>query len=545
MEKNILYGGEVLENFPQKYKSLGEFYYDKLYDAGNETEIIDANSGRILSRKELLDKTERLAGYLTKLGIKPGHSIAIVSENRLEFPVVVLAAFFSGTALNPLSPTYTEKEILHAFTIVQPRVVFVSPAVMDKVKAVLKKLNLRSILIQLDEDGKRGRQAFNFSDIIKIDRLKPKNKLKPPTVDIAKTVALILLSSGTTGLQKCVQITHLNLLAALSSTMELFVHFERNKDVILTVMPWCHCFALMTTLRLLAFGVRIVSLPRFEEGKYIKAIEDYSVSVCFVAPPVMLWFSKAPILEKHNLRTIREIYSGSAPLSIEIVQSIQKRIPNLQVVYNGYGLTETTTGVLHADSRKSKSNSIGCLWRGIWGKVVHQETGAVLPPNTPGELCFKGGQVMLGYMGNEEETRNAIDADGWLHTGDIGYHDDDKEFFIVGRAKELIKYKGFQVPPAELEALLLGHPKVKDAAVIGLSDEVAGELPMALVVKKSNISVREEELIYFIDGQVSYPKKLRGGLKFVDEIPKNANGKIMRQELKKKYGKIKGFSSKL
>lgn len=259
----------------------------------------------------------------------------------------------------------------------------------------------------------------------------------------------------------------------------------------------------------------------------------------------MVWFSKAPILDKYNVKSIRTLYSGGAPLSMQIVSSIQKRFPNVQVIHNGYGMTETSTGAISADSRVSKTNSIGVLWKGFRAKVVDQETGDALPCNKPGELCFKGDQIMLGYMKNEEETANAIDADGWLHTGDIVYYDKDKEFFIVGRIKELIKYKGFQVPPVELEAILLGHPDVRDTAVFGIPDDIAGELPMAVVVLKPNVSVDERELIDFVDKQVSSPKKLRGGIKFLNEVPKNANGKIMRRALTEKYGKNQKTISKL
>lgn len=191
-------------------------------------------------------------------------------------------------------------------------------------------------------------------------------------------------------------------------------------------------------------------------------------------------------------------------------------------------------GVVRQSDTKMKPGSIGGLLSGMWSKVINPETGEILGPNQVGEFCFKGPLIMKGYINNELATREAI-RNGWLHTGDIGYYDDDNEFFIVDRLKELIKYKGFQVPPAELEAILLSHTKIKDAAVIGIPDEVAGELPLAFVVRFPNVEVSEQEIIDFAAAQTSAAKKLRGGVRFVDEIPKNASGKILRRILRDRF----------
>lgn len=251
----------------------------------------------------------------------------------------------------------------------------------------------------------------------------------------------------------------------------------------------------------------------------------------------MVFLSKSPILERYNLQTLRVIYSGAAPLSNETVEGILKRLPSMEIIYNGYGMTETTIGILYATFFSKKANTNGVLWKGLSAKIIDAETGIALPPNTPGELCIKGDQIMIGYKGNEEATKAAVDRNGWLHTGDIAYHNNN-EIFLMGRSKELIKYKGFQVSPSELEAIVLGHPNVRDVAVIGIPDEVAGELPMALVVRKPQASVTEKEIENFVNIRVSGTKKLRGGVKFVDEIPKNVNGKIMREFLRKKYGSV-------
>ncbi|KFB37037.1 AMP dependent coa ligase [Anopheles sinensis] len=221
------------------------------------------------------------------------------------------------------------------------------------------------------------------------------------------------------------------------------------------------------------------------------------------------------------------LFCGAAPLSREIEDQVRERL-GVAFIRQGYGMSETTLGVLMQDGLENKAGSVGKVRMGQWVKVIDPETGRALGPNQRGELCFKGSLIMKGYVGRER----AIDEDGWLHTGDIAYYDDDQEFFIVDRIKELIKYKGFQVPPAELEAILLEHPRISDAAVIGVPDERAGELPLAFVVKEHGEELTEREVIDFVAGKVSEQKRLYGGVRFVSEIPKTASGKILRRELR-------------
>jgi 4-coumarate--CoA ligase len=209
------------------------------------------------------------------------------------------------------------------------------------------------------------------------------------------------------------------------------------------------------------------------------------------------------------------------------------RIPSVENIRQGYGMSETTLGVLFQRSTDNlKSGSVGSVVAGMYAKVIDTETGKILGPNQRGELLFKGSQIMKSYIGNAKETNSTIDKDGYLHTGDVGYYDEDKQFFIVDRLKELIKYKAYQVPPAELEAILLDHPKIKDAAVIGLPDERSGELPLAFVVKQEDIDVTAKEIIDFVAARTSPAKRLHGGVRFIDAIPKNMSGKILRKDLR-------------
>ena len=235
-------------------------------------------------------------------------------------------------------------------------------------------------------------------------------------------------------------------------------------------------------------------------------------------------------------------------MSKEVHDGVVARFHSNLAITQGYGMSETTLGVMtqvydiKQKEINNKPGSVGAILKGVYAKVI-DENGAALGPNQRGELCFKGPMVMKGYIGNEQATEEAI-KDGWLHTGDVGYYDEDKQFFIVDRIKELIKYKAFQSAPAEIEAILLSHPKIKDAGVIGIPDEECGELPLAYVVKQPNVKLTEKEVIDFVAELLSKPKHLHGGVRFIEEIPKNASGKILRKDLREFYRKTQ-LNSKL
>lgn len=244
-------------------------------------------------------------------------------------------------------------------------------------------------------------------------------------------------------------------------------------------------------------GAQIVLLPKFEEHLFLKTIETYKTNTAFLVPPLLVFLAKSPLVEKYDVSSLLVIACGAAPLSKEISDAVKSRL-NIFALRQGYGMSEMTLSVLAQTEGFDKNGSVGTLRPGVWGKVIDPDTGKALCANQQGEMCFKGSAIMRGYVANKQATNATIDSDGWLHTGDVGYYDNDREWFIVDRLKELIKYKGFQVPPAEIEAILLTHPDVIDAAVIGIPDENAGELPFAFVVRKPNSNLTEKDIINFV-----------------------------------------------
>lgn len=251
----------------------------------------------------------------------------------------------------------------------------------------------------------------------------------------------------------------------------------------------------------------------------------------------MVFLAKSPLVDQYDVSTLRIITSGGAPLTKVIEQAVYKRL-NRPIIRNGYGMTEGTLGFTCQNHRFCKSGSVGILHAGVQCRVVDPDSGLVLGANEEGELQFKG-STMKGYVNDAKATQASLTDDEWLRTGDIGYYDSDEEFFVVDRLKELIKVKGLQVAPAELEGLLLKNTLIADAGVIGIPDERAGEVPFAFVVKQPNSKLTETDVIEYVAKNATPFKQLRGGVRFVDSIPKNPSGKILRRELRALYKVLK------
>jgi len=281
----------------------------------------------------------------------------------------------------------------------------------------------------------------------------------------------------------------------------------------------------------LSNGAKIVTLPNFQPASYLETIQNYRVSYLHIAPPLLLFLAKQPLVTNYNLSAIRNIFVGAAPSSADTINELLDRFPNQLVFRQGYGLTETSP-LTHANApENNKYHTVGLAINNTEFKVVDLETRELLGPGKSGEVCIRGPQVMIGYYANEQATSETI-VDGWLRTGDVGYYDDDHHTILSDRIKELIKVKGFQVAPAELEAVLLTHPLVLDAAVVGKKDEKLGEAPKAYVVLRPQAKVSAQELHHYVEERVAPFKKLAGGIEFRSEIPKSPSGKILRRILR-------------
>ena len=302
-----------------------------------------------------------------------------------------------------------------------------------------------------------------------------------------------------------------------------------GEDTLVCLLPLFHIYGLVVVLNMgLYSGSTIVTMPRFELESFLETMQKYDITLAHLVPPIVLALAKHPVVDNYRLPKLKTIFCGAAPLDESLTRACMERLGcDLR---QGYGMTETSP-VTHSsppEKENVKYGSVGVAAPNTECKLIHLDTGKELGPNEEGEVCVRGPQIMKGYLNQPEATATTIDSDGWLHTGDIGYADDDGHFYIVDRAKELIKYKGFQVAPAELEALLLTHPDVSDAAVIPCPDDECGEVPKAYVVLKGDATA--QSLMDYIAARVAPHKKIRG-VEFIENIPKSPSGKILRRVL--------------
>ncbi|XP_053665540.1 uncharacterized protein LOC128714687 [Anopheles marshallii] len=527
--------------------SLGTFVRRKLLQNGSDIALIDGVYGTEVTYMELLEQGARVAECLRReVGIRSGDVIGLVSENRMEFPVVLIGSFLLGATVAPINLTYSEREFVHAFNLSRPRVVFLSPFSADRVVAAAKQCSdFIERLVLFGDENLCENVSSSVAYTLMEHFLAPVSFVNPFVFNISPTnvyehVALIMCSSGTTGLPKGVQLTQANVMASVALTEEASsLTKAQDPMVVLCVLPWFHAFGCLSLINVLCIKERMVSLPKFEAFLYLGCIETYGCNTLLTVPPIVLFLAKHPLVESYDLSSVQTIICGAAPLSRETEQLLLRRLPHISHVRQGYGMSELTLATLIQSGDDHKPGSVGRVQIGTQVKIIDPTTGRILGPNERGELCFRGTQVMKGYIGDDQATRHTIDADGWLHSGDVGYYDEDGEFFVVDRLKELIKYKGYQVPPAEIEAVLLTHSAVLDAAVIGVPDNAAGELPLAFVVRQpdeAGAAITETDIVKYVFDRTSAAKRLHGGVRFIDAIPKNLSGKVLRRELRELAG---------
>ena len=497
------------------------FVLQRAHEHGDKAALIDGPSGRTIKYSELADRIARVAASLWKRGFKQGEVFGILSPNLPEYAIAFHAVASLGGIVSPINPLYTEPEIAHQLKDAGARFLVTVPQFLEKATAAAAEANIEELFI-FDEPGESSDGATPFSTL-----LESNGQFPAPTINPREDLVALPYSSGTTGLAKGVMLTHYNLVANMCQ-MDGLDYFN-EADTLICVLPLFHIYGLVVVLNMgLYQGSTVVTVPRFELEPFLKLVQDHGVTLAHLVPPIVLALSKNPVVDNYDLSKLKTIFSGAAPLDELLTRACMDRLGC--AVRQGYGMTETSP-VTHsspADASQVKFGSVGFPAPNTECKIVHLDSGALLGSNQEGEVCVRGPQIMKGYLNRPEATSATVDSEGWLHTGDIGYADNEGHFFIVDRAKELIKYKGFQVPPAELEALLLSHECVADAAVIPCQDDEAGEIPKAFVVLKG--AATADELMDFVAERVAPHKKIRL-LEFIEKIPKSASGKILRRVL--------------
>jgi len=482
--------------------------------------LIDAETGRTLTYEELAQDVYRFAGALAARGMRKGDVFALMLPNVPEFATAFYGVLAAGGVVTTLNPLYTSDEIAHQLEDSGAKYLLTLPPLLDKAAAATAKLKLREIFVVGETAG-----ATPLSPLLATD-------CTPPFVDWAprEDLAVLPYSSGTTGRPKGVVLTHANLAAGVLA-VAIPLTFEVG-TISLAVLPFFHVAGMVCVLHSALYaGYTLVLMQRFELESFLRTVQKYRVEWAPLVPPIVVALAKHPAVENYDLASLKLVTSGAAPLGAEMQRACENRLRT--PVAQGYGMTEAaglTHGSFDAIS-KTKAGTVGPCTPNVRCKVVDIVTGCELGPGEKGELQLCGPQVMKGYLNNPAATAECLDDDGWYHTGDIGYADEDGCFYIVDRLKELIKYKGFQVAPAELEALLLTHPAIAEAAVIPSPDEQAGEVPKAFLVTRNPVTA--EEVLSFIAARVAPHKKIRR-VEFVTQLPKSPAGKLLRRVLRER-----------
>jgi acyl-CoA synthetase (AMP-forming)/AMP-acid ligase II len=483
---------------------------------GDKPALIDGPSGRTVTYAELAGGVRALAAGLASRGFGKGDVLAVHMPNLPEYAIVFHGVAAAGGKCTTVNPLYTAGELAHQLSDSGAKILVTVPPFLEVANEAAAKAGVDDVFVVGEAEG-----ASPVTDLLG-------DPADAPDLDIDPSADLAVLpySSGTTGLPKGVMLTHRNLVANLVQVQEVFP--IEPDDTLVGVLPFFHIYGMTVIMNQgLRAGATIVTMPRFDLDQFLGLIAEHGVTRAYVVPPIALALAKHPAVDESDLSSIRTIMSGAAPLGAELAQQVAERIGTS--VIQGYGLTETSP-VTHVNTpHENKPGTIGRPLGDTECRIVDPETGEDVAQGERGELWIRGPQVMAGYLNNDEATASTIDDDGWLHTGDIAVRDSDGYYSIVDRLKELIKYKGFQVPPAELEALLITHPEVADVAVIGVPDDEAGELPKAYVVAAGD-DLDADALMDWVGEQVAPQKRIRL-VELTDEIPKSPSGKILRRVL--------------
>jgi acyl-CoA synthetase (AMP-forming)/AMP-acid ligase II len=485
----------------------------------DRTAIIDGLSGRRYTYGELHSAVLATAGGLSGRGLRKGDVVAILAPNLPEYAIVFHAVATVGGIVTTINPSHTVGEITTQLADSETRMIFTIPPFLEPAHAAASASGVEHVFVMGDGE------ESSFAELSAADPFDD-----TPDIDPSEDVVVLPYSSGTTGRPKGVQLTHRNLVANLVQYEQITT--TGVTDVVLAVLPFFHIYGMQVLMNgVLHMGARSVTMPFFDLEGFLRIIQDQKVTRVAVVPPIVLAIAKSPLVDKYDLSSLVQVGSGAAPLSAELAGEAMRRIG--APVVQGFGLTETSP-VTHAmPPGEVRSGSIGVPIPNTEIRVIDPQKGGDLGVGEPGELWIRGPQVMKGYLNNEEATKASIDDQGWLHTGDIGHVDEDGYWYVTDRIKELIKYKGFQVAPAELEAVLLTHPAVADAAIIGVDDEESGEIPKAFVVRGPDDEVTTAELMKYVSDRVAGYKQIRQ-IEFIDAVPKSLSGKILRRVLRER-----------
>ncbi|MFC2005621.1 long-chain fatty acid--CoA ligase [Chloroflexota bacterium] len=479
--------------------------------------------GNSLTYRELDTLSSKLANGLGDLGIAKGDRVLLLIPNNLKFVVAYYGILKAGATVVPTNPLYKGSELKHQISDSGAKAIITSNDNYLTVKEIKHETSLETVILT---------EAGGMTGTLSLDKILAEFSPIPPefALNPREDIAAIEYTGGTTGLPKGVMLTHYNLVANAIQNATWF-NWTRQ-EVVIGLIPFYHSWGSCTCLNSPIYtGARVIILPRFNVEELLSTIERERATVLYGAVSMFITLTTSPLISKYDLSSLRYVKAGAMPIPPEI-KGRWEQITGVKMIL-GYGLSEASPETHNSPPQRVKIGTIGIPVFDTDARIVDQETGEVeLPPEEVGELVIRGPQVMRGYYNRTEDNKEAL-RDGWLYTGDLAFMDKEGYFHITDRKKETIKYKGYTIAPAEVEAVLYEHPAVRECAVVGKADPLCGEIPKAYVVLRDGCSLDGEELIIFCQQKVSPYKRIRE-VEFIDEIPKTQVGKVLRRILRER-----------
>jgi acyl-CoA synthetase (AMP-forming)/AMP-acid ligase II len=497
--------------------SVTERVFEGVRNRADLPVLIDGPTGAAVSGAAFMDAVKALAGGLTARGFGKGATVALMLPNIPEFCIAFHAVAWAGGTVTTVNPAYTAHELNHQLMASAATLLITTPQLLSVAREGMQDTGVRALSVVGEAEGAIPFAALSGAPLA-----------AQVPVDLGDHILVLPFSSGTTGLPKGVMLTHRNLVANVDqlSAQRPIAPGEWTVGF----LPFFHIYGLTVLANFyLASGGGVVTMPRFDLELFLGLCQEHRVPQVFVVPPVVLALAKHPLVDRYDLSALRYLFSGAAPLGASLAEAAARRLS--VACEQGYGMTEMSPVSHCSQSGKGRPGSVGPPVPGTECRIVDPLTMTDVPPGEEGELWVRGPQVMKGYLNNPQATADTLLPDGWLRTGDIGAFDEGGHLYIRDRLKELIKMKAFQVAPAELEAVLVAHPDIADAAVVGEPDEEAGEIPVAYLVAAGDRRLTLDEIDAWFEGKLAHYKRVRR-VDYIDAIPKSASGKILRRLLR-------------